>query len=85
MLTDLIERDNEERLRVSSRSLEFPDGETRRIETYRLVWRWFDHLIAERGGCYEDENRAELGGGMVLMKEALHRLTSCARHAVEFS
>ena len=45
MLTDLIERDNEERLRVSSRSLEFPDGETRRIETYRLVWRWFDHLI----------------------------------------
>ena len=49
MLTDLIERDNEERLRVSSRSLEFPDGETRRIETYRLVWRWFDHLIDTDG------------------------------------
>jgi hypothetical protein len=45
MLSYLIDRENEEMLRVSSRALTFPDGEPRRIETYRLVWLWFDRLI----------------------------------------
>lgn len=46
MLDYLIDREYEEMLRVSSRTLTFPDGETRRIEAYRLVWSWFDRIVA---------------------------------------
>jgi len=46
MLDYLIDREHEEMLRVSSRTLTFPDGETRRIEAYRLVWAWFDRIVA---------------------------------------
>lgn len=31
--------------RTSVRSIDFPDGTTRRIETYRLVWRWYDRAM----------------------------------------
>ncbi|TLP43456.1 hypothetical protein FDK21_18060 [Cohaesibacter sp. CAU 1516] len=31
--------------RTSVRNLEFPDGVTRKIETYRLVWRWYDWAL----------------------------------------
>lgn len=44
--TDLIAREQDEMLRISTRTLTFPDGETRRVETYRLTWAWFDRLIA---------------------------------------
>lgn len=43
---DLIAREQDEMLRTSTRTLNFPDGETRRVESYRLTWAWFDRLIA---------------------------------------
>lgn len=55
MLDYLIERENEEMFRTSVRRLTFPDGGTERIEVYRLVWRWYDRLIAYEFG--PDENR----------------------------
>ncbi len=45
MLSYLIERENEEMFRTSKRKIDFPDGVTRHIETYRLVWTWFDRVI----------------------------------------
>lgn len=45
MLDYLIEREREEMFRTSVRSLEFPDGVTRKLETYRLVWRWYDRAL----------------------------------------
>lgn len=44
--TKLIEREQEEMLRTSTRSLTFADGTTHAVETYRLTWCWFDRLIA---------------------------------------
>ena len=46
MLEYLVERENEEMFRTSVRDVDFPDGKTRRIETYRLVWTWFDRTCA---------------------------------------
>lgn len=46
MLEMLKERETEEMFRTEVRVLECPDGEARRIEAYRLVWRWFDRLAA---------------------------------------
>ena len=40
----LIEQEREEELRTASRTIPFADGETHRIKTYRLVWRWYDRL-----------------------------------------
>lgn len=54
MLDYLIERENEENLRASARDLTFPDGEIRRIETYRLVWSWFDRVKASAWGPDEE-------------------------------
>ncbi len=31
--------------RTSARSIEFPDDVTRKLDTYRLVWRWFDRAL----------------------------------------
>lgn len=55
MLEYLIEREREENFRTSPRTLTFPDGETRRIEAYRLVWTWFDRAIAFEFGPTEDQ------------------------------
>lgn len=46
MLDHVLERDREEALRTTTRVLDFPDGTTRKVEAYRVVWRWFDHLCA---------------------------------------
>lgn len=46
MLHLLIERENEEMLRPAARTLKFPDGEVRRVETYKLIWSWFDRCEA---------------------------------------
>lgn len=46
MLEYLVERENEEMFRTSVRDIDFPDGKTRQIETYRLVWTWFDRTCA---------------------------------------
>lgn len=46
MLDYLLERDREEALRTSTRRLAFPDETVRDIEAYRVVWRWFDHLVS---------------------------------------
>lgn len=54
MLTYLIDRENEEMFRTTIRSLTFPDGETHRIEAYRLVWSWYDRLIAYEYGSTEE-------------------------------
>jgi hypothetical protein len=54
MLGYLLDRENEEMLRAESRTLDFPDGQTRSIQTYRLVWRWFDRLIAAEYGPSEN-------------------------------
>lgn len=53
MIEYLIEREREENFRVSTRALKFPDGESRRIETYRLVWTWFDRAVAFEYGPTE--------------------------------
>lgn len=53
MIEYLIEREREENFRTSTRTLTFPDGETRRIEAYRLVWAWFDRAIAFEFGPTE--------------------------------
>ena len=45
MFDYLIEREREEMFRTSARSLDFPDGVTRKLETYRLVWRWYDRVL----------------------------------------
>ncbi|MEP1932168.1 MAG: hypothetical protein ABJO52_20880 [Nisaea sp.] len=45
MFDYLVEREKEEMFRTSVRNIEFPDGNTRRIETYRLVWRWYDRAL----------------------------------------
>lgn len=42
----LIEKQREEELRTSSRSIKFADGAVKRIEAYRLVWDWYDRLLA---------------------------------------
>tara|TARA_B100002003_G_scaffold244784_1_gene271439 strand:- start:6343 stop:6699 length:357 start_codon:yes stop_codon:yes gene_type:complete len=42
----LFERDREDALRVSTRPLDFPDGICREVEAYRVVWRWYDNLLA---------------------------------------
>lgn len=42
----LLDRDREETLRTSSRTLLFPDGIARTVTTWRLVWRWLDALLA---------------------------------------
>jgi hypothetical protein len=55
MYEHLIEREREENFRTSTRSLEFPDGETRTIEAYRLIWTWYDRIIAHPIGPDEDE------------------------------
>ncbi len=54
MLDYLIERENEEMFRTSVRCLTFPDGDTQRIEVYRLIWRWYDRLIAYEFGPDEE-------------------------------
>lgn len=55
MLEYLIKREREENFRTSTRTLTFPDGKTRRIEAYRLVWAWFDRAIAFEYGPTEDQ------------------------------
>lgn len=54
MLDYLIERENDEMFRTSTRTLSFPDGRERRVEAYRLVWRWFDRSIAYEFGFDEE-------------------------------
>ena len=54
MLDYLIDREKEEMFRVSTRILSFPDSEDRRIETYRLVWAWFDRVVGYEFGPDED-------------------------------
>lgn len=46
MIEYLIEREREENFRTSVRALTFPDGQTRRIETFRIVWTWYDRALA---------------------------------------
>ena len=46
MLDRLLERDHEESLRTTKRKLDFSDGTTREIDAYRVVWRWYDNLVA---------------------------------------
>ena len=68
MLDYLIERDKEEGFRTASRMLDFPDGQTHRVTAYRLVWAWYDRMLAYEFGydapdilaytqrCAEQEN-----------------------------
>lgn len=55
MLDYLKEREQEEMFSTSVRMLAFPDGEARRVEAYRLVWRWFDHTVAYEFAPSADE------------------------------
>lgn len=50
----LLEREQEELFRTSVRDIDFPDGKTRRIETYRLVWRWYDRAAEYEFGPDKD-------------------------------
>lgn len=55
MIDYLIEREREENFRTSTRILTFPGGEPRRIETYRIVWAWFDRALAYEFGPSESD------------------------------
>lgn len=55
MIDYLIEREREENFRTSTRTLKFPDGVTRRIEAYRIIWAWFDRAVAFEFGPTKDE------------------------------
>lgn len=55
MIDYLIERERDESFRTSARTLVFPDGETRRIEAYRIIWTWFDRAIRFEFGPTETE------------------------------
>lgn len=50
MLSYLFERDSEEGLRLSAREVIGPDGAPRILRCYRIVWRWFDYLVAYEYG-----------------------------------
>lgn len=54
MFEYLIAREQDEMFRTSVRHLEFPDDKTRKIETYRLVWTWYDRAIAYEFGPTQD-------------------------------
>lgn len=52
----LLEREKDELLKPERRSIEFPDGKTRRVSMSNLHWRWFDRLVAYpfgKGYVYE--------------------------------
>ncbi len=55
MFDYLIERQKEEDFRTSTRTLTFPNGESHRVEAYRLVWTWFDRFKAYEFGLSEEE------------------------------
>lgn len=46
MILKLLDRDREEALRITTRALLFPDGIKRSIPCWRVVWRWYDYLLA---------------------------------------
>lgn len=54
MFDYLLTREQDEMFRTSVRDIDFPDGETRRIETYRLVWRWYDRAADYEFGPSKD-------------------------------
>lgn len=70
MFEYLVDREMDEMFRTSSRTLTFPDGTQERIETYRLVWAWWDRAMAYEftysegefltmvQRCAADENRS---------------------------
>ena len=50
MFDYLVQRENEEMFRTTVRRLDFPDGISREVEAYRLIWNWFDRSIAYEFG-----------------------------------
>lgn len=46
MFSYLLDRDFEDGLRFDARTFVLSDGQTQTITAYRLVWRWFDRLVA---------------------------------------
>lgn len=87
MLSKLIERDREEALRCSTRCLVLPDGRARQVTTYRLVWRWFDHLTAYAFGPSKEQilvhaNRYAAEHDLPI-DEALARVVDGPVHAYE--
>ena len=82
MLTYLIERENEQMLRTSKRTLEFPDGETRTLETYRVVWNWFDRIVANQYAMSQDKilemTVMWAEGKSVSLDDALAQIIECA-------
>lgn len=54
MFDYLLSREQDEMFRTSVRDISFPDGVTRKIETYRLVWRWYDRAMDYEFGPDKD-------------------------------
>lgn len=54
MFEYLVSREQDEMFRTSIRNLKFPDGKTRKIETYRLIWSWYDRALAYEHGPSKD-------------------------------
>ncbi|MEM8615853.1 MAG: hypothetical protein AAGF20_02855 [Pseudomonadota bacterium] len=50
MFEYLMEREQEEWFRTSKRRVTFPDGSTREVEAFRLIWAWFDRSCAYEFG-----------------------------------
>ncbi len=55
MFDYLVEREQEENFRTSVRELKFPDGVTRKVEAFRLVWTWYDRTLAYEYAPDQDE------------------------------
>lgn len=50
MLSYLLDRDHEHNFRFSTRKLTDAYGVERSYCNFRLIWRWFDHLVAYEFG-----------------------------------
>ena len=55
MFDYLIQRENDEMFRTTVRRLTFPDGITRDVEAYRLIWNWFDRSNSYEFGMDEED------------------------------
>lgn len=86
-LSPLLDRDREEALRISSRSLVFSDGREHKIKAYRLTWRWYDALIAYEYGPDEREILSDLAKTLEALPrdpgEALAEVVQYQVHAIE--
>ncbi len=55
MFNYLFDREKDELFRTATRILDFPDGASRQVTAYRLVWNWYDRSLAYDYGADREE------------------------------